>query len=196
MAEKLKLQTNVPVTIALKFDEGKPMTGDYGDSVMYTLTDDRLYFAPPIVASKISALGVVRGEPFQLVKAEVTKGNRRTIEYQVSRVEMVAAAAAGATAAQGSSTTGATVAQPVQRIAPAQANSNYTNDSIDRGRDQAVLALTRAFEVAADALAASRSYNAKVHGWDTKYNEGNIISVAMSVYINAQKEGARWSAAA
>ena len=86
MAEKLKLATNVPQDIALKFSEGKPYSSEYGDSVMYTLTDERIWFAPPIVAQKITQLGITRGELFRIVKAEVTKGNRRTVEYQVSRI--------------------------------------------------------------------------------------------------------------
>jgi hypothetical protein len=86
MAEKLKLATNVPQDIALKFSEGKPYSSEYGDSVMYTLTDERIWFAPPIVAQKITQLGITKGELFRIVKAEVTKGNRRTVEYQVSRI--------------------------------------------------------------------------------------------------------------
>jgi hypothetical protein len=182
--EKLKLQTNVPVEIALKFDEGKLIAGDYGDSVMYTLADERLFFAPPIVAKKITELGIVRGEMFRLLKAELTRGNRRTIEYQVSRVETAAVRAATAPVEPAAPAAPA----PVQQISTA-------SHGTDRAHDMAVEGLFRCLCVASDALAKHRTYNATKHSWDTKYTEQNILSAALSLYINASKESKSWTAA-
>ncbi len=83
----LKLQTNVPETIALKFPDGVPVSSQYsGDQIMFSLTDDRKLYLAPVVAKKIEAAGVGQGELFSICKREVTHGNRRVIDYQVEKV--------------------------------------------------------------------------------------------------------------
>src|ERR1039458_5018468 len=84
MSEKLQFQTNVPVDVALKYNDGKEVTGQYGDQVLYTLTDGRVMYVPPIVKKKIEELGIGRGEPFTITKAEKKNGTRRTIEWVVA----------------------------------------------------------------------------------------------------------------
>jgi hypothetical protein len=54
--EKVQFQTNVPVEIALKFESGKDVTGQYGDQVLYTLTDGRVIYVPPIVRKQIASV--------------------------------------------------------------------------------------------------------------------------------------------
>ena len=84
MAESVKFKTNVPERVALKFADGLAVTSQFsGDQVMFTLTDDRKMYLPPVVADKISAAGIRAGEAFSIVKAEVKQGNRRAIEYQI-----------------------------------------------------------------------------------------------------------------
>lgn len=87
-AAALKLQTNLPEVLALKFaGPGIPVSSQFaGDQVMYTLTDDRKLYVAPIVAAKIDALELGVGELFSICKREVTRGNRRTVEYQVALV--------------------------------------------------------------------------------------------------------------
>ena len=41
MSEKVQFQTNVSIDVALKYNDGKEVTGQYGDQVLYTLTDGR-----------------------------------------------------------------------------------------------------------------------------------------------------------
>jgi len=84
MNDKVQFQTNVPVEIALKYGDGKEVSGQYGDQVMYTLTDDRVMYVPPIVKRRIEELGIGRGELFTLTKAEKKNGTRRTIEWLVT----------------------------------------------------------------------------------------------------------------
>ena len=83
MSEKVQFQTNVPVEVALKYNDGKEVTGQYGDQVLYTLTDGRVMYVPPIVKKKIDELGIGRGELFTITKAEKKNGTRRTIEWVV-----------------------------------------------------------------------------------------------------------------
>ena len=85
--EKVQFKTNVPVELALEYTDGRDIAGNYGDQVMYTTQDDRVMFVPPIVRDRIEQLGVQRGEPIRITKAEVRHGIRRSIEYQVGRVE-------------------------------------------------------------------------------------------------------------
>jgi len=87
MSEKVQFQTNVPVEVALKYNDGKEVTGQYGDQVLYTLTDGRVMYVPPIVKRKIDELRIGRGELFTLTKAEKKNGTRRTIEWVVAARE-------------------------------------------------------------------------------------------------------------
>src|ERR1700686_3164874 len=87
MSEKVQFQTNVSIDVALKYNDGKEVTGQYGDQVLYTLTDGRVMYVPPIVQKKIDELGIGRGELFTITKAEKKNGTRRTIEWVVGTDE-------------------------------------------------------------------------------------------------------------
>jgi hypothetical protein len=54
---------------------------------MYSLEADRIMYVPPIVEHRIQELRIEKGERFEFCKAEVKKGNRRSIEWLVSRVD-------------------------------------------------------------------------------------------------------------
>ena len=51
--------------------------------MMFTLEDGRLMYVPPIVASKIEAAGIIAGERFQLCKAAVKTGQKRSVEWSL-----------------------------------------------------------------------------------------------------------------
>jgi hypothetical protein len=87
VAEILRFDTNVPVEVALRFSDGKRVEGRYGDQVMYSLEDDKIIYVPPIVEQRIKDLRIEKGEHFEICKAEVKKGNRRSIEWRISRVD-------------------------------------------------------------------------------------------------------------
>lgn len=87
MSDKVQFQTNIPVEVALKYGDGKEVNGQYGDQVLYTLTDGRVMYVPPIVKRRIEELGIERGELFTLTKAEKKNGTRRTIEWVVAAGE-------------------------------------------------------------------------------------------------------------
>jgi hypothetical protein len=88
MTAILNFEINVPSEVALKYaGPGKPTEGRYGNRVMYTLSDDRVMYVPPIVASKIFDLGVQAGEAFQVCKQLKRQGQRRFIDWQVQRLE-------------------------------------------------------------------------------------------------------------
>jgi len=58
MSDKVQFQTNIPVEVALKYGDGKEVNGQYGDQVLYTLTDGRVMYVPPIVKRRIEELGI------------------------------------------------------------------------------------------------------------------------------------------
>jgi hypothetical protein len=75
-----KLEVNVPQVVALTFSEGKPVESQFtGEQIMFTLTDGRQLYVPPLVAEKIRAAGIVARVPFEICKRQVG----RQIEYQV-----------------------------------------------------------------------------------------------------------------
>jgi hypothetical protein len=88
MTEILRFDMNVPTEVVLKYaGPGKPIEGRYGNRVMYTLADNRVMYVAPIVASRISDLGIQPGELFQVCKQEKKQGQRKFIEWQVQRLE-------------------------------------------------------------------------------------------------------------
>ena len=87
MTEIVGFEMNVPAEVALKYaGPGKHIEGRYGNRVMYTLADNRVMYVAPIVASRISDLGIQPGELFQVCKQERKQGQRKIIEWQVQRL--------------------------------------------------------------------------------------------------------------
>jgi hypothetical protein len=87
MTQIVHFDMNVPIEVALKYPDGKAIEGRYGSRVMYTLADDRVMYVAPIVASRISQLGIEAGELFQICKLQKRDGQRKFIEWQVQRLE-------------------------------------------------------------------------------------------------------------
>src|ERR1035438_1810054 len=49
---------NAPISVALKYSQGRTISGQYGERVMFTLTDGRVMFLSPEVAGRIESLGI------------------------------------------------------------------------------------------------------------------------------------------
>src|SRR5579864_5966117 len=82
----LRFSTNTAERVALKFDDGKPVSGKYGDQTLFTLVDGRVMYLPVAVAERIKELGIPKGQTFELVKREVTKDSKRFLEWEVTRL--------------------------------------------------------------------------------------------------------------
>ena len=65
---KLTFKPNVPQQVALKYAQGRMISGRWGEQMLYTLTDDRQMYVPMEVASKINMLEVNVNEPFCICK--------------------------------------------------------------------------------------------------------------------------------
>ena len=83
----LRFNTNSPVEVALRWDDGKRVEGRYGEQVMYSLEGDRVMYVPPVVAKQIQELGIRAREVFEICKAELREENKRWIEWRVRRIE-------------------------------------------------------------------------------------------------------------
>jgi hypothetical protein len=81
----LRFQPDKPAEVALANPQGTLVEGRYGDRVMFHLMDGRIMYVPPIVAGKIEAQGINAGERFELCRAQVRTGQRRTVEWRVKR---------------------------------------------------------------------------------------------------------------
>jgi hypothetical protein len=83
----LRFNTNAPVEVALRWDDGKRVEGRYGEQIMYALEGDRVMYVPPVVAKQIRDLGIRAREIFEICKAELREENKRWIEWRVRRLE-------------------------------------------------------------------------------------------------------------
>lgn len=66
--EVVEFSPNVPVMVALKFNQGKHVAGQYGDRMMFSLVDGRVMFLAPDVAGRIEELGINVREPFTITQ--------------------------------------------------------------------------------------------------------------------------------
>jgi hypothetical protein len=83
----LRFNTNSPVELSLRWNDGKRVDGRYGEQVMFTLEDDRVMYVPPVVAKQIQDLGIRAREIFEICKAELREDNKRWIEWHVKKLE-------------------------------------------------------------------------------------------------------------
>ena len=83
----LRFNTNAPVEVSLRWDDGKRVEGRYGEQIMYTLDDQRVMYVPPVVAKQIKELGIRANQMFEICKAELREENKRWIEWHVLRIE-------------------------------------------------------------------------------------------------------------
>ena len=87
----LRLEMNVPTEVTLQSSQGVVVAGRYGNRLMFHLSDGRVMYVPPIVASKIAAEGIAAGERFELCKAAVRNGRQSPIEWRLKRIEPIEA---------------------------------------------------------------------------------------------------------
>ncbi len=187
MSEKVQFQTNVPIDVALKYNDGKEVNGQYGDQVLYTLTDGRVMYVPPIVKKKIDELGIGRGEQFTITKAEKKNGTRRTIEW-------VVAIDAGGDRKPDRRDQQPSGTPPTQRhggagSARANGNGHRPSPRIDAkgflvtGQGQFLL---QALAAAVDVAAATERY-ATACGLDLQFTSEDLREIGLSIYATGAK---------
>ncbi|HUD64509.1 MAG TPA: hypothetical protein VMQ17_08020 [Candidatus Sulfotelmatobacter sp.] len=186
MSDKVQFQTNIPVEVALKYGDGKEVNGQYGDQVLYTLTDGRVMYVPPIVKRRIEELGIGRGELFTLTKAEKKNGTRRTIEWVVAPRER------GDRQPQErvQPPNGQRPAhQPNGTVVPRNANghrANSTNDTKGFLVTSHGQLLLQSMAAAVDVAGATERY-AAASGVELQFTSEDLREIGLRIYANGQK---------
>jgi hypothetical protein len=87
----IRFQTNVPVGLHLRSTEGRPVESQFGGmQAMFSAEEGAFYVSETvgaILAEQFQKLGVKAGEPVEITKAEVSRGNgRKGIQWMVAKV--------------------------------------------------------------------------------------------------------------
>jgi hypothetical protein len=182
---------NAPVEVALESPHGTVVQGRYGDRMMFSLADGRVMYVPPIVGEKIEANGIVSGERFELCKARVADGRRRSIEWRVRRLDPENPPAASSDTQLESDLRAST------RIALAQKHREAQNGSANghRLQDSAVsntpsTKLEHALKTAISAAWNAEKFGAEL-GYVVRFDSDAIKSMAITVLINMNEAGRR-----
>src|SRR5437899_6257711 len=218
--EIVRFEMNVPQELVLKFAEGVMKQGRFGYQVMYTLADDRLMYVPRFVASRISALEIQPGEPFTICKREINNGQRRSIEWRVTRVELETQLerdlrksveiANARNAGEGPVAVPSALQQPevlTPSVVPAPNGSGNGNDTASEtapsgnsptsatapngtGPSVPMTKLEHALKTAISAAYNAEKYGAEL-GYVVRFDADAIKSMAITVLINMSEGGRR-----
>jgi hypothetical protein len=188
MKEKVAFQTNVPVTAALAYPDGMKVEGRYGDQVMYTLTDDRVMYVPPIVRNKLADLGIRQNDPFSICKVEQRDGNRRFIEWVVKRLP-TDQPSSGATAPASAPSPASPPATPgVAATGNGNGKANGKTTGGPNGSHGAQASLRSALAASIDAAIEAERY-ATEHGLSVRFGSEDLRAMALSLFIQHARDG-------
>jgi hypothetical protein len=89
---KLEFQTNVPVELALRYTQGKPVESKFGGEQKMFSSDRGVFYVAGIVGTvienQLEDLKIQAGEKIEICKREVPQASgRKSIRWQVVRVE-------------------------------------------------------------------------------------------------------------
>jgi hypothetical protein len=76
----IKLESNKPHQIILKYKGGIEKPGRYGLQYLYTLESGDVIYLPPVAHAEIQSLHLEAGEPFMLLKSEESSKVTWTVE--------------------------------------------------------------------------------------------------------------------
>ena len=189
MKERVVFEANVPVTATLAYADGLKVQGRFGDQVMYSLTDGRVMYVPPLVRDKLVELGIRQNEPFNICRAERREGNRRFVDWVV-HPEDSAAAARSVTAHSdtlGSPLNGGSGAR-VKPNGNGNGNGNGKPASPPAGSGPAETALRAALTASIDAALAAEQY-ASAHGLSIRFGSEDLRAMALSLFIQHARDG-------
>lgn len=189
-SDKLKLDTNVPVTIAVEFAEGLTVASNFGgDQVMFSLVDGRKFYCSPFVASKISSTVRAR-EPFTICKKEITNGNRRSVDYVIEPARGASASNVTPPTARTSVSCSEIQSHVNARPAPPPLNEHFP-ERRPAADPSVVSLLTMAGCGAIDAVLAIEKY-AEARGLtDFAFGVENIQKFAACLFIELNRKAGR-----
>lgn len=171
MSNYIRFETNKPVVTVLKALTGETVDGQFGQQVILETADSRSFYASEALLTKIHHLGVAPGEPIRIQKREMSKGNRKWIEWDVQR--------------EGSAprSNSETMRHMREQQAAAPDPAPQPKPAAPLGSSNLMAA---AVMQAIDAVAAGEAH-AKSLGMTFKFTEQHISSLACTVYIQHSK---------
>jgi hypothetical protein len=189
MKERVAFEANVPVTAALAYADGLKVQGRFGDQVMYSLTDGRVMYVPPVVRDRLMELGIRQNERFAICRAERRDGNRRLVDWVV-HAEGSAAPPPSATAHS------ETLGSPANGDDGARLKSNGNGNGNGNGKSAstptrsgtAEAALRAALKASIDAALAAEQY-ASAHGLSIRFGSEDLRAMALSLFIQHARDG-------
>jgi|SRR5215472_8195165 len=189
MKERIVFQANVPVTATLAYADGLRVQGRFGDQVMYSLTDGRVMYVPPIVRDKLLELGIRQHEPFNICRAERRDGNRRFVDWVVQPHN-----AASPTPSANSYTDAPVL--PVSGDSGTRFKPNGNGNGSGSGRPAGVpasaataeTALRAALMSSIDVALAAEQY-ASAHGLSVRFGSEDLRAMALSLFIQHARDG-------
>jgi len=201
----LHFEMNVPRELALASPSGTLVEGRYGNCMMFHLSDGRVMYVPPIVATKIEEAAIAPGESFELCKTSVRDGRRRSVEWSVKRVDSpsqleqdlrasVEAAHAKATPTGGPQLVERAEADAIPPFAPLRnGNGNRSGPPHSENGNGATTPATKLEQALKTAISAA--HNAEKFGSElgyvVRFDSDAIKSMAITVLINMSGEGRR-----
>ena len=189
MKERVVFEANVPVTATLAYSDGLKVQGRFGDQVMYSLSDGRVMYVPPIVRDKLVELGIRQNESVALCRAERREGNRRFIEWVVQPNDSAAPphGATGHTDTPRPAVNGDTGAR-VTASGYGNGNVHGKPASAPISSGTAETALRAALTTSIDAALAAEQY-ASAHGLSVRFGSEDLRAMALSLFIQRARDG-------
>jgi hypothetical protein len=189
MKERVVFEANVPVTATLAYADGLKVQGRFGDQVMYSLTDGRVMYVPPVVRDKLVELGIRQHEPFAICRAERREGNRRFVDWVVE--PEVSAAPPQIVTAHGDTPGSPMNGDNGARVKPngnGNGNGNGKSASVPTKSGTAETALRAALTASIDAALAAEQY-ASAHGLSIRFGSEDLRAMALSLFIQHARDG-------
>jgi hypothetical protein len=79
--EKIRFEFGQPVTLILKYPQGKEVAGQYGPQFFYTTLDERVFYVDPDIGYQIEKCpGAAEGAPITIMKC---KGPRNATNWEI-----------------------------------------------------------------------------------------------------------------
>ena len=84
---KILFEPNIPQILALRYTDGREVPSQFNTApqIMFTTTDGRVMFVPPIVRDELARLQIQNGEEFQLTKTVHGAGKAAQVRWVVAR---------------------------------------------------------------------------------------------------------------
>jgi hypothetical protein len=183
--QKIEFEPNIPVSMTLEFDGGKPVAARNGTQYLYWVDGQRSMFMDEEPHQMIQATGAKAGDTLEICKT--LQG--RKVGWEVVHVVDEPAPPAdehSRTTSQPMSRKASTPTRPDPQPARPAAASQPAPQVITA----TTAALTSAFCVAIDALTEAREY-ARRKGLEMPITADAIRAVAISVFIDKCKGGSR-----